>query len=518
MSLAQLAYRALDTIERLGNRLPHPALLFMGLAFAVIVLSWVMSSLHVAAVHPINEQTYSVVSLMNGAGLRRILSEAISNFTHFAPVGVVLVIMMGIGVAEHSGLIACVLRSIVKRTSQPLLAYATAFAGVMSSIGADVGYVVLIPIAALLYQAFDRPALAGIAVAFAGVSAGFSANLLIGPVDVMLAGISTEAAHLIDASAEVTATDNYYFIIVSTVLITLVAGWVSNHVVEPRLAQQKDRQQDQPDAGSNSNTNADTLTQQHTHQHSHQHSQQHTEQHISLAWVGGFSAVYLAGIILLSWPGLGALAATAETRSPLLANLVPLLAIYFAMAGYVFGRSNGIYRSASQAIDSMEKSIATMAYYIVLMFFAAQFVNYFAWTNIGTITAIAGAQWLGSLQLSPIVLLLAIIALSASINLLVGSASAKWALLAPVFVPMLMLLNIPPEQTQMAYRIGDSTTNIITPLMPYFGIVLAYAQRYQAQLGLGNIIAMMLPYSLALLATWSLLIAIWIATGLPLGP
>ncbi len=514
MSLTQLAYRALDTIERLGNRLPHPALLFMGLAATVIVLSWVMSSLDVAAVHPINEQTYTVVSLMNGAGLRRILGEAVSNFTHFAPVGVVLVIMMGIGVAEHSGLIACVLRSIVKRTSQPLLAYVTAFAGVMSSIGADVGYVVLIPIAALLYQAFDRPALAGIAVAFAGVSAGFSANLLIGPVDVMLAGISTEAAHLIDASAEVTATDNYYFIIVSTVLITLVAGWVSNHVVEPRLAQQKDRQQDQPDAGSNSNTNADTLTQQHTHQH----SQQHTEQHISLAWVGGFSAIYFAGIILLSWPGLGALAATAESRSPLLANLVPLLAIYFAMAGYVFGRSNGIYRSASQAIDSMEKSIATMAYYIVLMFFAAQFVNYFAWTNIGTVTAIAGAQWLGSLQLSPIVLLLAIIALSASINLLVGSASAKWALLAPVFVPMLMLLNIPPEQTQMAYRIGDSTTNIITPLMPYFGIVLAYAQRYQAQLGLGNIIAMMLPYSLALLATWSLLIAIWIATGLPLGP
>ncbi|MDG1662750.1 MAG: AbgT family transporter [Pseudomonadales bacterium] len=506
MSLTQLAYRALDTIERLGNRLPHPALLFMGLGATVIVLSWVMSSLHVAAVHPINEQTYTVVSLMNGAGLRRILSEAVSNFTHFAPVGVVLVIMMGIGVAEHSGLIACVLRSIVKRTSQPLLAYVTAFAGVMSSIGADVGYVVLIPIAALLYQAFDRPALAGIAVAFAGVSAGFSANLLIGPVDVMLASISTEAAHLIDASAEVTATDNYYFIIISTALITLVAGWMSNHVVEPRLTQHKDRQQKQPNQDLNAVTNPDTLTQQLANQNN------------SLVWVGWFSAIYFAGIILLSWPGLGALAATAESRSPLLSNLVPLLALYFALAGYVFGRSNGIYSSASQAIDSMEKSIATMAYYIVLMFFAAQFVNYFAWTNIGTVTAIAGAQWLGSLQLGPIVLLLAIIALSASINLLVGSASAKWALLAPVFVPMLMLLNIPPEQTQMAYRIGDSTTNIITPLMPYFGIVLAYAQRYQAQLGLGNIIAMMLPYSLALLATWSLLIAIWIATGLPLGP
>lgn len=306
MSLTQLAYRALDTIERLGNRLPHPALLFMGLAAAVIVLSWVMSSLHVAAVHPINEQTYSVVSLMNGAGLRRILSEAVSNFTHFAPVGVVLVIMMGIGVAEHSGLIACVLRSIVKRTSQPLLAYVTAFAGVMSSIGADVGYVVLIPIAALLYQAFDRPALAGIAVAFAGVSAGFSANLLIGPVDVMLASISTEAAHLIDPSAEVTATDNYYFIIVSTVLITLVAGWVSNHVVEPRLAQHQNRQQNQPDEGSNSNTNPDFLAQQLT--------QQHTSQNNSLVWVGWFSAAYLAGIILLSWPGLGALATTAESR------------------------------------------------------------------------------------------------------------------------------------------------------------------------------------------------------------
>ncbi|MBT8149010.1 MAG: AbgT family transporter, partial [Gammaproteobacteria bacterium] len=238
----------------------------------------------------------------------------------------------------------------------------------------------------------------------------------------------------------------------------------------------------------------------------------------SLQAVGWFSAAYLIVLLLLAWPGFGALAPSANNGFPLLHNLVPLLALYFALAGYIFGRSNAIYRRASQAIDGMEQSMATMAYYIVLMFFAAQFVNYFAWSNIGTVSAIVGAGWLGSLQLNPIILLLGIIVLSASINLLVGSASAKWALLAPVFVPMLMLLDIPPEQTQMAYRIGDSTTNIITPLMPYFGIVLAYARRYQAHLGLGHIIAMMLPYSVALLLSWSSLIALWLVFDLPLGP
>ncbi|MGB5326191.1 MAG: AbgT family transporter, partial [Pseudomonadales bacterium] len=349
--------------------------------------------------------------------------------------------------------------------------------------------------------------LAGIAVAFAGVSAGFSANLLLGPVDVMLAGISTEAAHLIDAQVSVAPSDNYYFIIVSTLLITLVAGALSNRFVEPRLLASRTNDGDATADDANRSV-ADLQQPKLTSQAQQQ----------SLAAVGWFSALYALLLLTLAWPGVGALAADGKQNAALLGNIVPLLALYFGLAGYVFGRSNGVYRSGTEVVTGMEQAMSTMAYYLVLMFFAAQFVSFFSWSNIGTVLAILGAALLQDLRAFPAILLLAMIFLSAFINLFVGSASAKWALLAPVFVPMLMLLDVPPAHTQMAYRIGDSTTNIITPLMPYFGIVLAYAQRYQPQLGLGHVIALMLPYSLALLLGWSLLIFIWMGLGLPLGP
>ena len=480
----------LGSIERIGNKLPHPTLLFIWLCFLIVVLSWLLSLLQLSASHPVTGETYQVVNLLSSEGIQKILSQAVSNFTQFAPVGVVLVIMLGVGVAEHSGLMACVLKKLVRVTPQYLLAYVIAFAGVMSSIGADVGYVVLIPIAAMVYYSFGRPPLAGIAVAFAGVSAGFSANLLIGPVDVMLSGLSTEAAGLVDGSVSVAASDNYYFIVVSTVIISLMCGWLSNHFIEPRLADQ------------NTKTTAIEIDEGSDY---------------SLVWVFWFTVVYIVLIAVATLHPQGVLASNGVS-SVLLNNLVPLLAIYFALAGYIFARSNGIYDSATSAIEGMENAMQTMAYYIVLMFFAAQFVNYFAWSNIGTILAINGADWLGSLDIATALLLLMIVFAAAFINLFVGSASAKWALLAPVLVPMLMLVGIPPEQTQIAYRVGDSVTNIITPLMPYFGIVLAYAQRYKPDMGLGNIIAMMLPYSISLLIVWGGLVAIWIGIGLPLGP
>ncbi|NND38566.1 MAG: AbgT family transporter [Pseudomonadales bacterium] len=496
--------RLLLRVERAGNRLPHPTLLFMWLALGVIALSWLLSSIGIEVLHPLTQQPQAVNNLANGAGLRRILSEAVSNFTRFAPVGVVLVTMLGIGIAEHAGLLACLLRKVVAKARPASLAYVVAFAGVISSLGADVGYVVLIPLAALLYHANNRPPLAGIAVAFAGVSAGFSANLLLGPVDVMLAGISTEAARLVQPDAMVAASDNYYFIIVSTFLITLLAGAIGNRIVEPRLQAGDAGKYELAPTVSNEADNHGIADTQNDNQ--------------SLALVGWFSLFYGLLLVALAWPGVGALSAQGGERNPLLSNVVPLLALYFGLAGYLFGRSNGVYRNASQALVGMENAMSTMAYYLVLMFFAAQFVNYFAWSNIGSILAIAGASALSDLQGYPVLLMLAVILLSALINLFVGSASAKWALLAPILVPMLLLLDVPPEQTQMAYRIGDSTTNIITPLMPYFGIVLAYAQRYRQNLGLGHIIAMMLPFSVALLLGWSILIVIWVSLSLPFGP
>lgn len=495
MNHSTLLDRILQGIEKTGNRLPHPTLLFIWLSLFILVLSWLLSLLQIQAVHPVSQITYKIVNLINAEGLQKVLGKAVTNFTQFAPVGVVLVVMLGVGIAEYSGLIACVLKKMVRRTSNTLLAYLIAFAGIISSIGADVGYVVLIPIAAMIYQSLGRSPLAGIAVAFAGVSAGYSANLLIGPVDVILSSISTEAALLSGNAVQVNASDNYYFIIVSTFLISLVCGWLSNNVIEPRLIQQ--------------NKTARRSTERID-------DEEKTEQTLKpVAW---FTLIYIIILALLVLTPNGALASKDIGSSPLLKNIVPIIALYFGLAGYIFGKTNQYYKTASDAVQSMEKSIQTMAYYIVLMFFAAQFVNYFSWSNIGIVTAINGAAWLGSLQLPVTVLLVGIVLFTALINLFVGSASAKWVLLAPVFVPMLILLNIPPEQTQIAYRVGDSVTNIITPLMPYFGIVLAYAQRYQRELGLGNIIAMMLPYSLSLLLAWGTLIVLWIGFDLPLGP
>lgn len=479
--------KTLRLIEQSGNRLPHPTVLFIWLCCLVLLISWLLSLLGVQASHPVSGEAFSVVNLLSVQGINQILGNAVNNFTSFAPVGVVLVMMLGIGVAEHSGLIAELIQRIMRVTSNAILAYVVAFTGVMSSIGADVGYVVLIPLAGILYQSFGRSALAGIAVAFAGVSAGFSANLFIGPVDVMLASISTEAASIIAADSTVQASDNYYFIVVSTLLITFVCGWLSNHIVEPHVSHLTLKSEQQDDLQATDSTNTQ-----------------------SLKPIAVFSALYIIALAALSIYSQGQL--------QLLKNIVPLLALYFGLSGYIFGRSTGKYASASQAIEGMQESMATMANYIVLMFFAAQFVSFFSWSNIGIITAINGANWLGSLELSATSLLPMVVLVAALINLLIGSASAKWALMAPVFIPMLMLLGIPPEQTQIAYRVGDSATNIITPLMPYFGIVLAYAQRYKQDLGMGDIISMMLPYSIILLLVWSAMVAVWIGMDIPLGP
>lgn len=488
----------LTRIETIGNRLPHPAMLFVYLCALVLLLSAVTSLVGVGAVHPVSGERVDAVNLLNTDGLHQILTNTVSNFTHFAPVGTVLVAIMGIGIAEHSGLIGAVLRASVSRAPDRLLTIIVVFAGVMSSLAADTGYVVLIPLAAMMFIAAGRHPLAGIAAAFAGVSGGYSANLLIGPLDVILAGLSTEAGRLVEPGIEVSAAGNYYFIIASTLLVTLVAAWVTEKWIEPRLA------------GSNY---IDTSVEP---------SQNLSVQEVrALKWVALYSVIF---ILLILWgllPQAGFLRNPDDgsvLRSPFIKGIVVIIALYAALAGIIYGRLSQNWRSSSEFINAMEKSMATMAGYLVLMFFAAQFVSYFGWSQLGIIAAIKGAGVLQSLQLPAPLLLLLFVLLAAAINLLVGSASAKWALIAPVFVPMLLLAGIAPEATQMAFRVGDSVTNIITPLMPYFGVVVAYAQTYDKDAGIGTIMATMIPYSFFLLIFWSLLLFIWVFFQLPLGP
>lgn len=492
-------FSPLDAIERAGNRLPDPVFLFVYLCGVVLVLSAVCGLLGLSANHPITGEAVTAVNLLSGQGLHLMLNNTVSNFVQFAPVGTVLVAVLGIGIAEHSGLLRTVLRASVLRAPRRMLSFFVVLAGVLSSLAADTGYVVLIPLAAMIFASANRHPIVGIAAAFAGVSGGFSANLLIGPLDALLAGISTEAARFALPDYEVNAAGNYYFILASTFIIAIVGAWITEKIIAPRF---------ESDTNSYNKDIQDSL-----------HLE--TIEKRGLKAVGLFSLIVIALLLWALVPDGGILrdpATGSILRSPFISGIVTIIAVYAGLAGWIYGKVSGSFSNKQRVVEAMEKTMGTMAGYLVLMFFAAQFVNYFGWSQLGSILAINGAQSLGELQLSPVFVLLAFVFLSAFINLFIGSATAKWALLAPIFVPMLLLAGITPEATQMAYRIGDSTTNIITPLMPYFGVVVAYAQRYRKDIGVGTIIAMMLPYSIAFMLVWSALLALWLGLDLPLGP
>ena len=488
----------LNRIERLGNSLPHPATLFAALALGVVLLSGLAGALGWSAIHPITGAEVKAVSLLDGPGIRRMLEGTVKNFTSFAPLGTVLVAMLGLGIAERSGLLGALLARLVRAARPSQLSFLVVFAGVLSSLAADAGYVVLIPLAGWLFHAAGRHPFAGIAAAFAGVSAGYSANLMIGSLDALLGGLSTEAARLIDPTYEVTAAGNWWFIIASTVLIAAAGTWVTERITAPRLGTYTGEVAEKGDDPA-------ALT--------------GSEKGLRAAgWVS------LAGLGLVLW---GLLPADGVLRNPetgsilgstAISAIVVLIALFAAAAGIAYGRAAGTLPSTTAIMEAMESTMATMAGYLVLMFFAAQFVAWFGWTQLGVITAIHGAAVLQTLDLGTLPLLLTFILIASLINLVIGSASAKWGIMAPVFVPMLYLLGISPEAAQMAYRIGDSVSNVLTPLMPYFALVVAFMQRYDRRAGVGTLMATMLPYSLTLLLCWSALLGVWIVFDWPLGP
>lgn len=502
--------RFLSLVERAGNRLPHPTLLFIWLCGFVLLASGVASALGVSTHHPTTGEILRANNLLSAEGVARILQNTVSNFTSFAPVGTVLIAMLGLGVAERSGLISDLLSGWVQRARGHGLTFTVVFAGVMSSLAADAGYVVLIPLAAIVFQQAQRHPLAGIAAAFAGVSGGYSANLLLGPFDAVLSGISSEAAQLIDSSTSVSVAANYWFMLVSVFVVSTLATWVTARWVEPRLGHiQIDpvRNNEIIDGASGSSISSSVGSCS-----------------LSAGSPRGLKAVGIFTILFFLVVASGLISESGWLRqgqditsSPFMKGIVVMIAIYALLSGYIYGRVSGHWRSGRDLIDAMEASMATMAGYLVLMFFAAQFVAYFAWSNLGIILAVQGAGILTDINVPAPLLLVVFTFVAALINLFVGSGSAKWALLAPVFVPMLMLAGISPEATQVAFRIGDSSTNIITPLMPYFGVVLAFSQHYKKDLGIGTVISMMLPYSIAFMLGWTLLLIGWLLLGLPLG-
>lgn len=488
----------LHFIEEKGNRLPSPTMLFVWLCGWALIASAAGAWLSLSAVHPVTQIEIHAVNLLSREGIHKILTHTVSNFMGFAPVGTVLVAMLGLGVAEHSGLLAAALKGSILRAPKQLLSFFVVLCGVLSSLAADTGYVVLIPLAALIFYSLGRNPLLGIAAAFAGVSGGFSANLLISPFDAVLSGLSTEAAQLVDADYQVSPASNYFFLVVSTFFISLVGALITEKIIAPML--EKNLTENTP-----VDKHALTLS---------------LEDKRGLKACGLFTLLFVGLLLLGLLPENGVLKDGANgsiLQSPFLTGVVTVIAFYAMVAGVIFGRVSGRYQKASDGIAGMEQHMATMASYLVLMFFAAQFVSYFSWSGLGNILAISGASFLSGLDLPVNVILILFVLLTAAINIFIGSGSGKWALIAPIFIPMLLLIGIAPEATQMAYRIGDSTTNIISPLMPYFGVVVAFAQKYDNKAGMGTIVAMMLPYSVIFLLGWSVLLTAWLALGWPLG-
>jgi len=493
-----LLSRFLSIVERGGNALPHPATLFAVMAVLVIILSAVAAQFDLAVTHPGTGQPVQPVSLMTVAGLHRIMTELVTNFTGFAPLGTVLVAMLGIAVAEGSGLIGAGLKLVVLSAPPRALTLAIVFAGIMSNTGGEVGYVLLIPLAAIMFHAVGRHPLAGMAAAFAGVSGGYSANLLLGTVDPLLAGLSEEAARIIDPAYRVNPSANYYFMVASTFLIAGLGTFVTERIVEPRLGRFEG-----PAHGDAAATTLGPLERRGL-------------------WSAGVAALVFTAVILWGTVPEGGFLRDPQTggllRSPFMSGIVALIFAAGAVTGLAYGIAAGTVRSDNDVVKAMGKAMETLGVYLVLVFFAAQFVAFFNWTNLGLIFAIKGAGALQAAGLGTIPLIVAFVLVSAFINLFMGSASAKWAIMAPVFVPMLMLLGYTPEFTQAAYRIGDSTTNIISPMMSYFALIIAFMQRYQPGAGIGTLVATMLPYSAVFLAGWTLLLVIWIVLGLPVGP
>lgn len=502
----------LDFIEWMGNKLPDPAVLFVAGILTVWLASAFCSTIQFAELLPGKTEPIRIVNMLTLDKLADFLSKMTEQFVSFHPLGVVLVAMLGVGVADHSGFINAVLKSLLKVTPGFLLTPMVIFVAVISHTAADAGYVVVVPLAGVIFFAAGRHPLAGIAAAFAGVSGGFSANFVPSGIDPLLAGLTTSGAKLLDENYLVNPLCNWYFTAASSVMIIGLGWLITDFVIEPKLRSSV------VDGNPDEIPKLPDLTGR------------------DLAGMAcGLITIAILATLLAVWalmPGstLQAVPPEGETwelyrrltslRPPaarLMGSIVPLIFIFFLIPGLVHGFVSGTFKSHRDAIKGMSKAMESMGYYLVLVFFAALFISSFGESGFGALLAVKGANFLKAMNASPTVTMAGIILITATVNLLIGSASAKWAMLAPIFVPMLMLLGISPEFTQAAYRVGDSTTNIITPMMPYFPLVVVFCQRYVKSTGVGTVTSIMLPYSLSFLVLWSAFLFLYWQMGLPLG-
>ena len=522
----------LGRIERSGNRLPDPVVIFLYCILAVIAISVIAAVTGTYALHPTqvdaagNALVIQAESLLSADNIRRLLVEMPSTFTSFHPLGYVLVVMLGAGVAERSGLLGTAMSAAVSNVPKLLLTPAVALVGMLGNLAADAAYVVLIPLAGVIFAAAGRHPVAGIAAAFAGVSGGFSANLLPGQLDALLFGITEAAAETILPTWDANIAGNAYFIIAMTFVFLPIIWFITDRVIEPRMGPYGGGglqgsgagDSEEPLTSASDVDVSDNITEEIDDPDTGVDDAERRGLKRAGWAILGIVAVW---VFLCVGPGTPLIDESAPIESrfnPLFQSLVAGFCVIFLAAGWAYGAAAGTVKNHRDLIAMMKGAMGDMAYYLVLSFAAAHFVAMFNWSNLGLIFAIQGAAVLEASNLPDTLLMGSIILFGALLNLFIGSASAKWALLAPVLVPMLMLVGISPEMTTAAYRVGDSATNIITPLMPYLPLVLVFAQRWQKDFGLGSLVATMLPYSVFLLLSGLVLTVLWVFLGLPLGP
>lgn len=495
--------KALDVVERVGNGLPHPTTMFIIFTLILIAVSYIAAKMGVK----VSYETYdnatkslvtketAVVNLLSPNSIRFMYTSVINNFTSFIALGTVFTIIMGVGVADGSGFMAAVLKKIVAVTPRKAVTATVIFLGIMSNVASSTGYVMLVPLGAILFMSFGRHPIAGLAATFAGVSGGWSANLLIGTNDPVFAGMSTEAARMINPNYTVLPTGNWYFMVASTFLITFVGTLVTEKIIEPRLGEYIPEEKIAVDDISLDEKRG-----------------------MKFALISLVVFFIIVGMLVVPENALLRNPTTGELlRSPFMSGIVFLMSMFFMIPGIFYGIGARTIKSDKDIINLMVKSINNLSGFMVLIFFAAQFVVFFNYSNLGIILSVKGANFLQETGFVGVPLIFAFIVMTAIINIFIAVDSAKWAIMAPIFVPMFMRIGFSPELTQAAYRVGDSYTNVIAPLMPFFPLVVAFAQKYDKKSGMGTMISLMLPYSIAFLIGWIILLIIWFVFNIPLG-
>lgn len=495
-----LGKRALDFIEKVGNRLWDPVTSFFVLVAIIMFISLILSQMNVTAVHPGTKATIKAVNLLSKEGLQNFISTITSSFQSFPSLGLVIIVMMGAGLAEKAGLLTAFIKQGVMKAPPNLVTAIVVILGINAVAAGDAGFVILPPLAAAVYLGVGRHPLAGLFTAYASVAGGFAACMMVQMGDVIATSFTIPAAQMVDPNYVGTPAMNFYFMFISSLILLPVGVFVNNKIVEPRLGKYTGQYVDNDIRRELSDTEKKGLK----------------RAGISLLLIiAAFVALSVGDNAFLADPKTGSVF---STGAPMMRGIVPLVTLMFLIPGIVYGKTTGSIKKDRDAVSMMNSSISEIGSFIVLAFAASQFMAVFAQSNMGAIISIKGAEFLQSIGFTGIALLISFILVASFINIFLGSAGAKWAIMAPIFVPMFMMLGYDPALTQICYRIGDSITNPLSPLFTYFPILLGFTQKYDRNAGIGTIVANMLPYSVLFAIAWILLLIVFMIFDLPLGP